>query len=48
LIAYSTGASVRFGDRAAVEAILDRAEKDGYGVKSLVKEIVCSEVFGMK
>jgi mono/diheme cytochrome c family protein len=48
LIAYSTGASVRFGDRDAVEAILDRAEKDGYGVKSLVKEIVCSDVFGMK
>jgi hypothetical protein len=48
LITYSTGASVRFGDRPAVEAILDRTQKDGYRVKSLVKEIVCSEIFGMK
>jgi hypothetical protein len=48
LITYSTGAGVRFGDRAAVEAILDRTEKGGYGVRSLVKEIVASEMFGMK
>jgi hypothetical protein len=48
LVAYSTGASVRFGDRAAVEQILDRTEQGGYGVRSLVKEIVASELFGMK
>ena len=48
LVAYSTGASVRFGDRAAVEQILDRTEQGGYGVRSLVKEIVASETFGMK
>jgi hypothetical protein len=48
LITYSTGASVRFGDRAAVEGILDRSEKDGYGVRSLVREIVASEIFEMK
>lgn len=48
LVAYSTGVSVRFGDRAAVERILDRTEQGGYGVRSLVKEIVASELFGMK
>jgi hypothetical protein len=48
MIAYSTGASVRFGDRAAVEAILDRTAKGSFGVRSLIREIVTSEIFGMK
>src|SRR5207247_8336288 len=43
LIIYSTGAPVRFGDRPKVEAILDRARSDGYGVRSLIQGIVLSE-----
>ena len=45
LVTYATGAPVRFADRAAVEAILNRAQKSGYGVRTLVREIVQSELF---
>jgi hypothetical protein len=45
LVVYATGAPVRFGDRDKVEAILDRTAKGGYGVKSLIREIVTSELF---
>ncbi|MDB5294701.1 MAG: hypothetical protein JWO31_684 [Phycisphaerales bacterium] len=45
LTVYATGAPVRFGDRAAVEAILDRAADKQYGVRSLVHAIVGSELF---
>jgi hypothetical protein len=48
LIIYGTGAPVRFGDTARVEAILDRAKPSGYGVKSLIKAIVASELFRNK
>jgi cytochrome c553 len=45
LVVYATGAPVGFADRAAVEHILDRAAGSGYGVRSLVHEIVQSELF---
>jgi len=45
LIVYATGAAVSFGDRPAVERILDAAQPSGYGVRSLVHEIVQSELF---
>jgi hypothetical protein len=45
LIVYATGAPVRFGDRAKVEAILDRTATQQFGVRSLVHEIVQSELF---
>ena len=45
LIVFATGAPVRFSDRAAVERILDRAKASGYGVRTLVREIVQSELF---
>jgi hypothetical protein len=48
LIVFATGAPVRFGDRQKVEAILDRTAVKGYGVKSLVHEIVQSELFRWK
>ena len=47
-IAYSTGTPVRFGDRPAVEMILDRAAASQYGVRALIDEIVQSELFQMK
>ena len=48
LVTYSTGAPVRFGDRPKVEAILDRAQSGGYGVKSLIHGIIDSELFRNK
>jgi len=48
LIVFATGAPVRFGDRPKVEAILDRAQAKGYGVKSLVQLIIESELFRNK
>ncbi|HEX7897587.1 MAG TPA: DUF1588 domain-containing protein [Planctomycetota bacterium] len=47
LIVYATGAPVRFGDRARLEAILDRAAP-AYGVGKIVREIVQSELFQRK
>jgi hypothetical protein len=44
-IVYATGAPVRFGDRAAVEKILDRTQAGGYGVRALLHEVVQSELF---
>ncbi len=48
LVTYSTGAPVQFGDRPRVEAILDRTQPGGYGVKSLIHGIVDSELFRNK
>ena len=48
LIVFGTGAPVQFSDRPKVEAILDRAAKSGYGVKSLVHAIIESELFRNK
>lgn len=48
LICYGTGAAVRFGDRPLVEAILDRAEPTHYGVRSLIQELVQSDLFQSK
>src|SRR5262249_24981684 len=45
LIVYGTGAPVRFADRARVEQILDAARPSGYGVRTIVHEIVQSDLF---
>ena len=45
LVVYATGAPVRFSDRTAVERILDRAATSGYGVRTLVHEVVRSGLF---
>lgn len=45
LIVYATGAAVSYGDRAAVERILKRTEPNHYGVRSLVREIIGSDLF---
>ena len=47
-VAYATGAPVRFSDRAELERILQRAKKREYGVRSLIEEIVQSELFQTK
>ncbi|MFN0105181.1 MAG: DUF1592 domain-containing protein [Bryobacteraceae bacterium] len=48
LITYGTGAPVSFGDRAALESILNAAEKDRYGLRTIIHEIVQSELFTHK
>jgi mono/diheme cytochrome c family protein len=48
LTVYGTGAPIRFGDRPEIEAILERASSSHFGVKSLVTEIVQSQLFRRK
>ena len=48
LVIFATGAPVRFGDRAGIEAILDRVAGKGYGVRSIVREIALSDLFRRK
>lgn len=48
LVAYGTGAAVRFGDRQRVEEILDRAAASHYGVRSLIHALVQSSLFQNK
>jgi hypothetical protein len=45
LSVYATGAPVRFSDREQLEAILTRARPSQYGVRSLIRELVQSELF---
>src|SRR6266542_5601443 len=48
LAVYATGAPIRFADREQIEQILQRASPGHYGVRSLVHEIVQSELFLFK
>jgi hypothetical protein len=48
LVTYATGAPVGFGDRAPVERALERAASSHYGVRSIIHEIVQSELFSQK
>ena len=45
LTIYATGAPVGFADRAHIEEILQRASSSHYGVRSLIHELVQSELF---
>jgi hypothetical protein len=45
LIVYATGAPVQFSDRPQMARILARSKPGGYGVRSLIHEIVRSELF---
>lgn len=48
LLVFATGANVQFSDRPKVEALLDRASKTDYGVKSLIHLLIESEMFRNK
>jgi hypothetical protein len=48
LIIYATGAPVGFADRPVVADILARSKVDDYGVRTLIHEIVQSELFQCK
>jgi hypothetical protein len=48
LSVYATGAPVRFSDRQPIDSILERASSSHYGVRSLVHELVQSDLFRNK
>jgi len=48
LLVFATGAPVRYIDRAELDRILQRASTRQYGVRTLVQEIVRSELFQTK
>ena len=48
LTVYATGAPIGFSDRGDIEQILARTRPRGYGVRSIVHEIVQSRVFRNK
>jgi hypothetical protein len=48
LSVFATGAPVRFSDRAKIEQIVQKTKAGGYGVRSLVHELVQSELFQNK
>ena len=45
LAVYSTGRPVAFSDRAALTALVTRVEQQGSGVRTLIHELVQSELF---
>ena len=48
LLAYSTGAEPTPLDKSQVESIIDRVREKNYGFRSLIHEIVLSELFQTK
>jgi len=48
LIIFATGAPVSFSDRATLDRILERTAASRYGIRSLIHEIVQSELFQTK
>jgi hypothetical protein len=42
---YATGAPIHFADRAEIERILERSSSSHYGVRSLIHELVQSDLF---
>ncbi len=47
-VIYATGAPMRFSDRVEVDQILDRLAHDDYRLKSMIAEIVASDMFLQK
>ena len=47
-VTYATGAPPAFSDRTEIERILDAAGKDGFGVRTLIHQIVRSDLFRHK
>jgi len=48
LITYATGTPVRLSDRAALEEILNKCQESGYGLRTLIHEVVQSPLFRSK
>jgi hypothetical protein len=48
LLVYATGAPERFSDRPQIEQIIQRTETRHHGVRSLVHELIASDLFRSK
>ena len=48
LTTYATGAPVQFADRPVVDNILAKSRKKAFGIRTLIHELVQSDVFRMK
>ena len=48
LAIYATGAPIRFSDREQIERILRETKAGDYGVRSIVRELVQSDLFQNK
>jgi len=48
LITYATGTPVRFSDRPVLEEILNKCEDSGYGLRTLIHEVIQSPLFRSK
>ena len=45
IVIFATGAETEFEDRDEIDVMLDRLSMDGYGVRSMIHEIVASSLF---
>ena len=45
---YATGTGIHFSDRPAIEAILTKTKPTQHGLRSLVQEVVASDLFQTK
>ncbi len=48
LIVYATGAPVTFSDRPSIEKILDQSQASEYGMRTLIANVVSSDLFRIK
>ena len=48
LVIYATGAGIRFSDRAAIDDIVAKTRSTQHGLRSIVQEVVASDLFQMK
>ena len=48
LVVYATGSGIRFSDRDDVDAIVKKTKPSHHGLRSLIKEIVLSDLFHLK
>ena len=48
LLVYATGSGIRFSDRDDVDAIVKKTKPSQHGLRSLIKEIVLSDLFHSK
>ena len=45
LLVFSTGAEIEFADRDTVEMIIDLGRNDGHPVRSMIHQVVQSDLF---
>ena len=48
LLVYATGAEIEFADREAVEQIVAKLRADGYPMRTMIHEVVDSDLFRMR